>query len=127
MSCVEYQQKISMLVDGEVPHEASTPLFAHLASCETCRSFFHQMQELKKSLDRLSEPAVRPHRAPLSSPWGRPQLSLWQRRVSLRYPVAVLAAAVLCAVLLFSVERSVRTEPVCVATLPTVVVAGNTK
>ena len=124
MTCNEYERSISSLIDGEAAESTSAGLFAHLASCSSCRAFFHQVQRLNRSLGRLPDlPADAAAFPAEPGAAGMSRLSLWHRQVSLRYPVVALAAAVICALLLLTAEWNRHSEPMYVTTLPTVVVA----
>ena len=50
MKCEEYEEKISELLDRELDMSRSGQLFAHLSTCEGCRTFFNSIQHLRGSL-----------------------------------------------------------------------------
>lgn len=126
MSCEEYKQMASRLIDGEVSPGASAGIFAHLASCEECRRFFHQVQELHGSLQRFAEPPIPPpgpqpptlRPTPAITPQG-----FWLRQVSLRMPVVVATACIMVAAVVFALKRN--QEPLFITELPTVVVVAD--
>jgi predicted anti-sigma-YlaC factor YlaD len=122
MSCEEYEQMASRLIDGEISPGASAGIFAHLASCEECRRFFHQVQELHGSLQRFAEPPI-PAVPTLRSAPAHAQKGFWLRQVSLRMPVVVATACIMVAAVVFALKRN--QEPVFITELPTVVVAAD--
>ena len=126
MSCEEYEQMASRLIDGEISPGASAGIFAHLASCEECRRFFHQVQELHGSLERMAEPPIPSSRVQppaLRTEPGIAQKGFWLRQVSLRMPVVVATACIMVAAVVFALNRN--QEPVFITELPTVVVAAD--
>ncbi len=125
MSCESFQSKISTLMDGELTGDESALVFAHLAGCDPCRTFFHNVQALSVSLDRMAGLPVLPRAMTFAPSRHMPEASWWHRRVSFRYPALVAASALVCAVVLFSWKMSRQTGPVYVTTLPTVVVAAD--
>ena len=123
MSCDDYQRMISKLIDGEVLQAESAALFGHLAECVVCRGFYHELQNVSSSLDRLAdvvpEGLIREFRPPSFPSLMRPQ-TLWSRRIPLRLPVLAL----LVCVILASVLMSFSTDTVYVTKLPTTVVTA---
>lgn len=124
MNCEDYQRRTSALVDGELDHDNAAPVFAHLASCEACRTFFHDLLALNASIDHAVGLPVPPRpAAPGTGPEDRPA-AWWQRRVSLRYPSLLAAAVLFCAALLLSFAQLRQAGPVYVTTLAPVVVTA---
>jgi predicted anti-sigma-YlaC factor YlaD len=128
MSCEEYEQMASRLIDGEVSPGESAEIFAHLASCEECRRFFHKVQELHGSLQRFAEPPI--PASGLQPLTFRPapaiaQRGFWLRQVSLRMPVVVATACIMVAAVIFALKRNQEPERVFITELPTVVVAAD--
>ncbi len=123
MSCDDYQRKISKLIDGEVQQAESAEVFAHLAECPACRNFYHDLQNVSSSLDRLAdtvpEGTLRELRAPNLQTLMKPQ-TFWGRQVPVRLPVLAL---LVCAILA-SVFMSFSTETVYVSKLPATIVTA---
>lgn len=123
MNCDDYQRMISKLIDREIRHAESAAVFGHLAECALCRNFYHDLQALNSSLDRLAdavpEGMVREFRRPSVPSMMRPQ-TLWAQRIPLRLPVLAL----LVCVVLASVFMSFSTETVYVTKLPATVVTA---
>ena len=128
MSCEENKLIVSRLLDAEVQPEQSAFVFTHLATCAECRSFFHRVQELHRSMQRIAEPVIAPpfRKTPVHLPADNmPRTGFWLRQVSLRIPIVVLTACVVVAAVLFSFKRSQEPERVYVTELPTVIVAAD--
>ena len=123
MSCDDYQRMISKLIDGEVPQSDSAGVFGHLSECAVCRDFYHELQKVTSSLDRLAdsvpEGTIREFRAPNLQTLMRPQ-TFWGRQVPVRLPVLAL---LVCAILA-SVFMSFTTETVYVTKLPATIVTA---
>ncbi len=121
--CEDYQRTISKLIDGEIGPTESADLFAHLAQCPSCRDFYHDLQQVSSSLDRLAdavpEHTIREFRAPNFQPLLRPQ-TFWGRQVPVRLPVLAL---LVCAILA-SVFMSFTAETVYVTKLPATTVTA---
>jgi predicted anti-sigma-YlaC factor YlaD len=131
MSCSEHQLMISKLLDGEVLPGASEGTFGHLASCGECRGFYHQLQALNSSLDRIAEPLPEKGAMELWLPGvltpGKPQ-PWWNRQVQLRLPVLGLLLCALAAAIFFSFSRgfSLREpETVYVTKIPAVIITAD--
>ncbi len=128
MKCSEFQLMISKLIDGEVPPGASAPIFAHVATCGECRGFYHRLQVLNASLERLAErgPEGALEEAPLAKlgvSTGR--RSWWRRELRVRIPVAMLLIAVAAAGILVSFSQGFRPhepEAIYITKLPDVVI-----
>ncbi len=58
MDCQEYQQKISMLIDGELSDSQVEAVETHISTCANCRSVHERMIALDASV--LSFAAVKP-------------------------------------------------------------------
>jgi predicted anti-sigma-YlaC factor YlaD len=128
MRCEECQLMTSRLLDGEMLPDASTVVFAHLASCVGCRGFFHQVQELNVSLARVPEPlaGASAQKVPfLPRPNVVVGMSRWRRRVSFGVPVVVIAVCVFITAVVFSLRKTGEPERVYVTELPTVIVDAN--
>ncbi len=123
MSCDDYQILISKLIDGEVEAAASAGVFSHLAECTKCRNFYHDVQKVSSSIDRLAdsvpESIVRDFRAPNLQALMKPQ-TFWGRQIPVRLPVLAL---LVCAILA-SVFMSFSTETVYVTRLPATIVTA---
>ncbi len=113
MNHIEYQEQVSLCVDGVLADKASANLFAHLAECEECRSLLRVSMSLREHmaeqelestpllLDRRilgSIPAT--EREKRSSPWYAP---VWFTRISVPLPVAAsIVFLIIVGSLLFS-------------------------
>jgi anti-sigma factor RsiW len=53
MDCRKRENRISMLVDGELQSSASEELLAHIATCETCRLLHERMMALNGDMGAL--------------------------------------------------------------------------
>jgi anti-sigma factor RsiW len=121
MSCDEHQSMISNLLDGELPPGASSAVFAHLASCGACQLFYHRLQTLNASLDRIAA------RERESAAGGARPEKLWKRRIAVRVPVLVILLCVVAAGILFSVygRTGLRSpETIYVTRIPAVVITS---
>jgi anti-sigma factor RsiW len=141
MTCDDYQENVSQLLDGELLIGEEPALFRHLGDCDSCRTFLKAVLQLRHALlvsqpVRVSEKADhaiarRLGKAGAAMP-DRGAVHIWRRRVSIRLPVAAVAAAFL---ITFSIVISSMVAPVSrpataervvyVMTLPTVDVVGH--
>ena len=130
MSCEEHQSMISRLLDGELPPGVSLEVFAHLAGCGECQLFYHRLQTLNASLDRIAGHMEREAAGGGDASEGARPRGLWKRRVTLRVPVLALLVLAAAAGIFFSFSRNVpshTTETVYVTRLPAVVITDDTK
>jgi len=113
MSHNDYQEQVSLYIDGVLGDKASANLFAHLAECEECRSLLkvsirlrehvaeQELETTPSSLDRRilgSISAV--EREKKSSPWYAP---VWFARISVPLPAAAsIVFLIIVGSLLFS-------------------------
>ena len=109
MNCVEYQQRISRLVDLEVKATASTELFEHLGTCAQCREFFDAMMKLTTELDNIDVPRELYEEASIQRPFvdARPSFARFDQPRSLRSRISTFALLVMVTLfigLLFSVN-----------------------
>jgi len=103
MECLEYQQELSSLIDGEADGEHAASLFAHLGRCEGCRAFFHSAIRLRDSFAAIRgrelageggmERAAR-HRQQWEN--GRPSRNRIVRLVRRRFTTSVVAGLLVC-------------------------------
>ena len=54
MSCEEFQQQISKLLDNVLDKKETPGVFTHLSGCEECREFFGSTMQIRKALQRTS-------------------------------------------------------------------------
>ncbi len=109
----DYQEQVSLYVDGVLGDKASASLFAHLADCEECRSLLKGSMRLREhvaaqgletvplSLDRrvLSSDLAR-GKETRPSPWYAP---VWFTRISVPLPAAAsIVFLIIVGSLLFS-------------------------
>jgi predicted anti-sigma-YlaC factor YlaD len=129
MTCQHYQQQSSALLDGELVSARSVDLFAHLAGCESCRTFLADLTALNRRVqaglraETFSPPLeARPFRFEQSL--ARP---VWLRHVSVRLPIAAAVALATIALVFWSLTSHVTQAPpqrVYVSTLPVVEVTA---
>jgi len=53
MSCIKYQQMISLMIDGELQIPPAEELQIHLGRCSDCRTFFQRMTALDQDLKTI--------------------------------------------------------------------------
>jgi anti-sigma factor RsiW len=51
-TCGQYESAISCYVDGEIAHRESAEMFSHLASCERCADFLHDVIQIRLNTAR---------------------------------------------------------------------------
>ena len=141
MNCVEYEEKVSALIDNELADRESELLFTHLGECPTCRATLRSELELRANLKEDVPPlAPRELDEKVLSAVSRAKRQLgaqtvmrkavWQRRVSMPWPLAAAIAGLfliggLAATSVwspFNKQHQVRT--VYITALPTVEVNG---
>jgi predicted anti-sigma-YlaC factor YlaD len=104
--CERARECASLRVDGELSEFEQALLVAHLARCEPCRSFAHELESATNHmrsapLERLDQPVALPSR----------------RRVLTRRPVEVAAAAAALMLTTLGVAGALRTIETSNATL----------
>lgn len=52
MNCLEIQETLSAMIDGEADDSASAALFLHLSACGECRRVLHTVVQMKEALRR---------------------------------------------------------------------------
>lgn len=109
----DYQEQVSLYIDGVLGDKTSASLFAHLAGCEECRSLLKVSMHLREhmaeqelettplSLDRRILGSVTPlEREKRPSPWYAP---VWFTRISVPLPAAAsIVFLIIVGSLLFS-------------------------
>ena len=102
MKCDEYQEQVSALIDNELADQASELLFEHLSRCSACRAALRSGLELRENLKEDLPPLApkeldkRVLTAVARRRQGEPDraaipATIWQRRFSMRVPVAAVA------------------------------------
>ena len=132
MNCTEYEMMISKLLDGELVSDESPEVFAHIAGCGSCREFYHSMQMLSTSLDRIEErlPNTKEDQfrhVDLSLMRSQP---LWNRQVQMRIPIFVTLILVVVISLGFSIYLTTRfskNETIYVTNLPVVTITADSR
>ena len=130
MTCEHYQQQTSALLDGEASPESSAPLFAHLAGCENCRTFFLDLTALNEKVElhlRKDEPLVTAG-PQLHAPTRPRMTALWQRRIRVPLSVVAVAITVVISLACWSLMTRIEQAPpqrIYVSTLPVVEVTAN--
>jgi predicted anti-sigma-YlaC factor YlaD len=129
MTCQSYQQQTSALLDGELVSARSGDLFAHLAGCESCRTFLADLTALNRRVqaglraETFSPPReARPFR--FEQPLERP---VWRRQVCVRLPIAAAVALATIGLVFWSLTSHITQAPplrVYVSTLPVVEVTA---
>ena len=106
MTCDEYQEKVSALIDNELADHESELLFTHMSGCAECRATLRSELELRANL-REDIPPLAPreldarvltaakNRRPTEPDRPAFPAMIWQRRLSMRIPVVAAAVFVL--------------------------------
>ena len=141
--CNEYEFLITLYVDGESEEADKRRVFLHLAECESCRSYWEALTEMKVQAareNRLTTPVTldariitRPMQKDPSIKMSRSWKHLIQHRLLVPAPVAILLALFLLsggagiALLWPSHPEPAKEifEPVVYVKLPTVEIRGN--
>ena len=58
MNCISIQESLSEWMDGELPSSVDAAIFAHLSTCEDCRSFFKNLHLLSHEFSAASPQQV---------------------------------------------------------------------
>lgn len=56
-SCIEYQERISALLDGQLPEQERQTLLAHLAACPACQAYWDDQLAIQAALTSLEATA----------------------------------------------------------------------
>lgn len=130
MNCPDYEQRISRLLDGELPSGESGGVFVHLSACEACREFFHALQSLDGALNRVARnlpSGTGDYGMPL--PGFLQPRTWWNQQVALRVPVLALLICAIVVSLFMALPGSPlfrESRAIYVTKLPTVVVNAST-
>lgn len=99
MDC-EFGEKISLLIDGELPPEETEGVKAHLASCAGCRQlekdFLYLRRQIKESVPQPAAVSALEGAGDFARAAGR-KVPFWKKRILLPAPVFVLLLFVLAA------------------------------
>ncbi len=113
MNHAEYQEQVSLHVDGVLDDKSTASLFAHLADCEECRSLLRMAMHLREHMseqDLATVPSSLDQRILVSLParrrtakgpaWYAP---VWFTRISVPLPAAAsIVFLIIVGSLLFS-------------------------
>ncbi len=132
MNCTEYEMMINKLLDGELAPDESPEVFAHIAGCGGCREFYHRMQMLNTSLDRIAErlPNTKEDQfrhVDFSLMKSQP---VWNRQVQMRIPIFATLILVIIISLGFSIFLTTqfgKNETIYVTNLPVVTITADSR
>jgi anti-sigma factor RsiW len=137
MTCEQYEEQVSALIDHELNDEETQVLFVHLSTCRACRHSLQSVLELRsglseevapmapKELDQkvLNVMSIAKH---LKGDRKPARGYVWTRRISIPVPIAAAIATILIAGSI-AVSALVRnTQTVYITTFPVVEVQGYT-
>ena len=106
MSCEEFEEQVSAYVDHELRDDEAEILFRHLGGCASCRTAMTAALDLRSGLrdqapvlapgemDEKVLSMVRRRQFWMANSQAAPA-TVWQRRISLRLPVAAAAMLIL--------------------------------
>jgi anti-sigma factor RsiW len=103
MTCEHYHAMLSEFIDNELPSDSMTPLFTHLAACDSCRQMLQEFIGLRAALKSVGDEqmfrkqtqAVRYNDAPAR------HVTFLRRRIGVPVPALVLVCTALLASLAF--------------------------
>ncbi len=97
MTCEECREKLSDLIEGELPPESERELRAHLSACEDCARALDELRAVVSALHRLPEvePPTELRQALRRIPDASQQTGLWRETRRVVTVVAAAAAAML--------------------------------
>jgi anti-sigma factor RsiW len=58
MTCGRYENDLALHVEGDLDKAAALRLDAHLAGCDRCRTFLHELQQSQRAVKALAEEPV---------------------------------------------------------------------
>ena len=144
MTCEQYEEQVSALIDHELKDEETQVLFVHLSTCQACRHSLQSVLDLRSDLseeispmapkeldERILKQARLAHR--VSADRKAIPFRLWTGRISMPVPVAAIILVCLIAgsLMISSMTKQAplppegRVEAVYITTLPAVEVQGN--
>src|SRR5262245_24176673 len=105
MSC-DFSERVSLLIDGELPQAEAKQMRVHLTGCRSCRQVERDFVRLSQQI-RSHQSEVNPieQRQTLWRILASQDIPLWRRRVALPAPafvIAVIAFVAVLALLVFS-------------------------
>ncbi len=124
INCTDNEIKISKLLDGELNKSDYAELFQHLASCDDCRIFFHQMQGLKNSLENMDQASVEPAQMVAPAPSRPPLLHFWEQKITVRAPIIAFGLVLIAAVMILFFARP-KSETIYCGRMATIVVSAD--
>jgi sigma-E factor negative regulatory protein RseA len=97
MKCAECQERLSMLLDGEMSQSDAVAVKAHISVCKDCERAYARMTALEDRLQGLPVPVVHPALASrVKAELFREERSLWESppfHVWRKIPVLVMILA----------------------------------
>ena len=135
MTCEQYEEQVSALIDHELKDEETEMLFVHLSTCRACRRSLQSVLDLRSDLGEqvspmapkeLDERMLKVMSIPKRLEADRKPVRghVWTRRISIPLPIAAAIMMILIAgsVALSSLWST--TQTVYITALPVVEVHG---
>jgi anti-sigma factor RsiW len=105
MDC-QFTEKLSLLIDGELPDDEVGEVQAHLAGCPLCRQAREDFLLLRAEIQGYdATPDARAQRQALQSIVGVERPPFWRRKIALPAPALALLALLFVVVTLWAVLR----------------------
>src|SRR5689334_21763383 len=105
MSC-EFNEKVTLLVDGELSEDESDLVLAHIKTCHLCRKMEEDLLSLRQMIrDYESEPNPIVQKRALTRIMASENKFFWKRNVAVPVPAFALLVAVLVVITGWSVVR----------------------
>jgi anti-sigma factor RsiW len=136
MTCEQYEEQVSALIDHELTDDETQVLFAHLSTCPTCRRSLQSVLDLRSDLGEEVSPmapkeldekvlSLMPMTKRLEADRKPVRGHIWKRRITVPMPVAATIAAILVAGTIVLSSLWMNPQTIYVTTLPAVEVRGN--
>jgi anti-sigma factor RsiW len=145
MMCVDYEERVDQFIDGELPSAQTAGMFAHLGTCDACRTYFHSATAINTAM--MQAPPIRMRQSIVEAgkdilparervlrgvmpDWSVASFHLWKKKISLPVTALLLCLTVIgsfSVTYLWTVKQDHSQEliePVIHMRLPTVEVKG---
>lgn len=110
MSC-EFEPRVSLLIDGELPAAERTSVEAHLRDCAGCRQLRRDFGEVGETIRTHQPKPERSAAEALDAIVRTQRAGFWNRRVTVPLPVAAAATVALIALGTWATLQQVTPRP----------------
>jgi anti-sigma factor RsiW len=137
MTCGQYEEQVSALIDHELKDEEAQELFVHLSTCRMCRRSLQSVLDLRSGLGEEVSPMapkelhekvlnVMPISKRFEADRKPARGHVWTRRISIPLPIAATITIILIAGSIAVTSLVRNTQTVYITAFPVVEVQGYT-